>query len=201
MLSVPLYRRSLGLWNRAGFGPHRELLLLERRLDGRFRESRPKPISIWSGDSWLEPILRIDNLAFDLEWRLGRLGLIEASRAASSSVILTDGVPHSEPPTGFAIAGVAGSIGYLQRLAVAPEAQGTGLGRDLVMASLRWARGRGGRSMLVNTQPENRRSITLYTAMGFNVVPERLSVLRAGTRTSISDPAGPLGPTDPTGHR
>ncbi len=141
-------------------------------------------------------MLWIDEAAFDPEWQLGRQGLIEAHQAASSSVLLTDGTPHRVRPTGFAIVGTSGSIGYLQRLAVAPARQGSGLGRDLLMGALRWARGRGARTMLVNTQPENRRSLGLYESEGFEVLADRLSVLRAETRTPKPNqlPSEPIRP-------
>ena len=44
---------------------------------------------------------------------------------------------------GYAITGRAGSIGYLQRLAVLPDHQRRGIGHALVMDGLLWARRRG----------------------------------------------------------
>ena len=182
VLTVPLYPSMTAVWVRAGFRPHRELLLLERRLDGRYSEYRPDDIGMWPNQDWVDAVIAIDDDAFDREWRMGRLGLLEASAATPTSVVLTNAEP-GRPPTGFAIVGISGTTGFLQRLAVATSAQGSGLGRRLAMASLRWARGRGGRTMLVNTQPDNRRSTALYTSMGFVVLADRLSVLRAETHS------------------
>lgn len=185
VLSVPLYRSSVGVWERAGFRLHRELLLLERVLDGstaRDRKPRnrgPSSVQVWPDETWLEVVAQIDELSFDQEWQLGRLGLREASEATPTGAVLTDGVPGGRVPRGFAIVGSSGSIGYLQRLGVAPEAQGSGLGRDLLQSSLQWARSRGARTVLVNTQPDNGRSLALYTSEGFHVIPDRLKVMRS----------------------
>lgn len=190
VMTVPLYPSMTGVWIRAGFRPHRDLLLLERPLGSRGEEHRPSDIGEWPRDDWVETVIGIDDDAFGVDWRLGRLGLIEASRATAASAILTDGSP-TRAPSGFAIVGVAGTVGYLQRLAVSRSVQGTGVGRRLVMASLRWAGGRGGRSMLVNTQPDNKRSIALYTSMGFVILADRLSVLRAETDVITPYPPEP----------
>ncbi|MEX0666908.1 MAG: GNAT family N-acetyltransferase, partial [Acidimicrobiia bacterium] len=79
---------------------------------------------------------------------------------------------------GFAIAGAALGAGYLQRLAVSPSARGHGLGSDLVRASLRWARGHGARSMLVNTQRDNLAAASIYRQLGFNDVPGGLLLFK-----------------------
>ena len=65
----------------------------------------------------------------------------------------------------------------VQRLAVHPDHQGTGLGRDLVVDCLRWVRRRGGTKALVNTQEANERALALYTAMGFKPEKHGLAVL------------------------
>ena len=48
-----------------------------------------------------------------------------------------------QPSAAFAITGAAAGHGYLQRLAVAPDHQGQGHGRALVLDSLRWMRPAG----------------------------------------------------------
>ena len=125
--------------------------------DGARPESvdRPTAAIAAGGVDPIEELHRIDSEAFAARWRLGRLGLAESVAATNRSIVFR--VAADGNCVGFAIAGVALGAGYLQRLAVSPAAQGRGLGSDLVRASLRWARGHGARSMLVNTQVGQRR--------------------------------------------
>jgi ribosomal protein S18 acetylase RimI-like enzyme len=88
-----------------------------------------------------------------------------ASRAGGEAVV------------GYAITGRAGSRGYLQRLAVAPDGQRSGIGTALVADGLRWLRRWGAREVLVNTQEDNHAALALYAALGFTREPTGLAVL------------------------
>ena len=77
----------------------------------------------------------------------------------------------------YSIAGRAGSMGYLQRLAVSTHCQGLGLGTVLVSDALAWLRRRGARTALVNTPPDNERALALYQRCGFSIEADRLAVL------------------------
>ena len=63
---------------------------------------------------------------------------------------------------GYGLFGRAGTDGYVQRLAVHPEAQGDGLGRALLVDGLHWLRRRGAVHAYVNTQSDNDRAYALY---------------------------------------
>jgi ribosomal protein S18 acetylase RimI-like enzyme len=80
-------------------------------------------------------------------------------------------------PTGYAITGAAGTRGYVQRLAVDPGAQRQGLGRALLLDGLHWARRRGARHAMVNTNRDNAAARALYAENGFVALPEGLRVL------------------------
>ena len=79
---------------------------------------------------------------------------------------------------GYAVTGRAGPRGYLQRLAVHPDHQRAGLGGALVVDGLRWLRRWGAKEVLVNTQEGNEPAVRLYEALGFQLRPEGLAVLR-----------------------
>ena len=91
-------------------------------------------------------------------------------------------VRHRRPTDGalggFAITGAAAGHGYLQRLAVAPDHQGQGHGRALVLDSLRWMRARRLGHGLVNTAVDNERALGLYESVGFQRLPDRLVVMQ-----------------------
>lgn len=181
----PLDPSSRRPWEQAGFHLHGELALLERSLDRP--PSRPTA-SLRAGrdDDW-EVAAAIDAAAFEVEWRIGRAGLSEAVGATPSSRFVVAEVDGR--PAGFAIAGAAIHVAYLQRLAVLPGVRGSGIGRSLTSDAVGWARARGARTMLLNTQPDNRAAIALYRSEGFSVLPERLAILRlAAGDLPVRDP-------------
>jgi GNAT superfamily N-acetyltransferase len=169
VLSAPVNSRGRGLWERAGFVVDRQLLLMERSLA---RPIEQPPIEPRKGT--IDEALPVDSRAFEGDWRIGRLGLEDALSATVRSRLL---VVDRDGVDGFAIVGVTGSAGYLQRIAVLPAAAGSGSGRSLVRASMLWARLAGARQMLLNTQPDNERAAGLYRSEGFVELPERLTVL------------------------
>ena len=77
----------------------------------------------------------------------------------------------------FAITGAAGRTGYLQRLAVHPDHQRSGLGSALVTDSLRWMRRRSLATAMVNTGVDNHPAQQLYDRFGFRPLPERLTIV------------------------
>ena len=79
---------------------------------------------------------------------------------------------------GYAVTGRSGPRGYLQRLAVHPDAQRSGVGSALVVDALRWLRRWGAREVLVNTQEDNGAAIALYEQLGFRRQDEGLAVLQ-----------------------
>ena len=119
-------------------------------------------------------VLALDGLAFDPFWRFDKQGLTDARRATPSSRFR---IAESDGLAGYAITGRAGTVGYLQRLAVHPERQHRGIGTALVIDSLTWVRSRGATSLLVNTQEHNRNALGLYEHLGFVREPEGLAVL------------------------
>ena len=52
------------------------------------------------------------------------------------------------------------------------------MGRSLVRAAGRHARSGGARGILLNTQFDNESAIGLYRSEGFQLVPERLALVR-----------------------
>jgi GNAT superfamily N-acetyltransferase len=111
----------------------------------------------------LPTILDLDNRAFAAPWQLERDELRQAHRiSASCTVAEIDGAM-----VGYQLSTLYFDGAHLARLAVAPEAQGKGVARSLLIDLLnRFAR-RGVYSMTVNTQITNTRSQRLYTGFGF----------------------------------
>jgi GNAT superfamily N-acetyltransferase len=157
---------------KAGFDVQEKLELLSHDLDRipgvDHRLRRP-----WPGDR--PRVLAVDAIAFDAFWRLHQGGLEDALGATPSVRFRVHG--RSNHLDAYVIGGRGSGTGYVQRLAVHPDARGRGLGRSLVGDVLRWMRWRGAARALVNTQQTNEAALSLYRSCGFRVLPEGLRVL------------------------
>ncbi len=127
-----------------------------------------------SGSSDRSDVLAVDAAAFDEFWRLDDVGLEQAARATPRSHIR---VTKGGSIRGYGLFGRAERTGYVQRLAIHPDAQGEGLGLALLTDGMHWMRIRGARSAFVNTQVENERALHLYESAGFRRMPVGLCVL------------------------
>jgi ribosomal protein S18 acetylase RimI-like enzyme len=120
-------------------------------------------------------VLAVDDLAFDSFWRLGPVGLRDALEATPTSRFRAG--RDAERIVAYAITGTAGRFGYLQRIAVHPDARREGWGHALVADALRWIWRHGGERAYVNTQLQNERALALYRSFGFEILPAGLCVL------------------------
>jgi ribosomal protein S18 acetylase RimI-like enzyme len=121
-------------------------------------------------------VLDLDDASFDGFWRLGAVGLKDALAATPVSRFRV-GHDTDERVTAYAITGLAGHHGYLQRVAVRPDARGRGWGHALVADALGWLWKHGTDRVYVNTQLENHRAVALYQSFGFATLPDGLCVL------------------------
>jgi ribosomal protein S18 acetylase RimI-like enzyme len=173
VLTAALREQDLGSFLDAGFRERERLEVLGHDLrsipipSSRFQLRRPRP-----GER--SSVLAIDTTAFEHGWRLDRDGLAEAIAATARTRFR---VALAQGPIGYAICGRAEDIGYLQRLAVAPSAQRSGIATALVSDALDWLLRRGARRCLVNTQRSNVAALSLYERCGFVREPSQLVVL------------------------
>lgn len=156
---------------------------------------RDPPMRIERGTRQDRPaILGLDAATFDDFWKLDEDGLDDALEATPVSRIRVIRAPTI---VAYAVAGRAGSQGFLQRLAVDPAHQGAGYGTALVHDALRWMRRRGAHIAWVNTQEANQRALRLYEHLGFRPADHRLTVLgralseRIGSSEAGSEETGP----------
>lgn len=159
----------------AGFVVHERLHLLRHDLR-RIPDPRTPGAHLRRGRHRdLPAVLAVDGLAFDRFWRFDAPSLADARTATPHSrfrVATVDG-----GIVGYQVTGRAGTLGYLQRLAVHPDVHGRGIGTALVGDSLDWCARRGCTSVLVNTQEVNQRALSLYGHLGFRHEPSGLAVL------------------------
>ena len=143
--------------------------------------------------------LAVDHEAFAPFWRLDQAGLTEALTA--TAMVHFQVARDADGIIGYAVCGRSGHRGYVQRLAVAPRAQGRGVGAALLLDGLRWLRRWGARDALVNTQEDNARSLRLYQRIGFVLQPDGLAVLQLqiGGDGHADGPLAPAGRAAPEG--
>lgn len=166
-----------------GFGVHERLHLLAHDL--RHLADPPPATRVLRRARRRDrtTVLAIDHRAFPPFWQLDRRGLREA---LSATPVARFRVADVGSVAGYAVTGRSLDRGYLQRLAVDPDYQGTGLGQALVLEALWWLRRRDVSSVLVNTQEANTTALRLYERLGFERQPEGLAVLHRPIASATS---------------
>lgn len=183
---------EVGPYIQAGFTEREQLHVLISDLAAPETKARPSPnlggVEFRrSRASDLPATLAVDHSAFDRFWSFDREALLEAcgatpqcrfrvATAGSSPLLAQQGFATSDV-VGYCITGRSRQQGFLQRLAVAPAAQGLGIGREMVWDAVRWLARRRSRSCVVNTQESNVRARILYESCGFTIAPAGLFVL------------------------
>jgi ribosomal protein S18 acetylase RimI-like enzyme len=120
----------------------------------------------------------VDRAAFGDRWAIDADGIDETCAATPSHRARTiDGGGEPATLAGYAVSGRADRTGYLQRLAVRPDAQGRGIGFNLTLDSLVWMQRKRLTRAIVNTHTDNTVALRLYERVGFRVLPQGLAVM------------------------
>jgi ribosomal protein S18 acetylase RimI-like enzyme len=156
-LTSALDPSSADVYREAGFSVRSELVLLQRSLRDPIVRAETATHRI-GGGRWGE-LAAIDRLAFGPFWGFDKAAVSQAVHATESTRVRA---VVDDKPVAYAVSGVAGRYGYLQRLAVDPKCWGKGYGATLVLDALGWMRRRGARTAIVNTGNDNERALALY---------------------------------------
>ncbi len=163
----------------AGFGVHERLHLLVLARSHPLPPLPPSPRLRRAGPHRRRQLLAVDAACFSPFWRLDRAGLLQVL-AATDRRRLRVALGAGRRVGGYAICGVTAGSGYVQRIAVAPQLQGRGIGKKLLLDGLYWLRSEGAQEVAVNTQLGNEAALALYRRAGFQEAPSGLCVLSAG---------------------
>lgn len=180
-----LFPDSVPAFAAAGFATVHTLTLLTQSFAGRPHRRRPRPLDRRFDVRRLRPAsldeaAAVDRAAFDGTWSNDATTLADIVHATPhhrSRCIVRDG-----EMVAFAISGRADRAGYVQRLAVRPDARRGGLARWLVDDALAWMQRRGADDAMVNTAADNEAAIALYLGAGFEPARAPLAILERGLR-------------------
>ncbi|GAB4460964.1 MAG: hypothetical protein Kow0070_17850 [Anaerolineales bacterium] len=120
----------------------------------------------------LPAVTAVDEAAFGLLWHNSQ----ETLRRALEQSLFAMTAETDEGIIGYQITTGAGTRAHLARLAVHPAMQGRGVGRALLATLFRRLVENGFLKLTVNTQSDNRTSLTLYQRMGFRRTGEAFPV-------------------------
>ncbi len=128
-----------------------------------------------AGPGDIDTILALNAAAFAPLWRYGDAVVISWLLTSQRAMLAYRG----EQPVGFALTSHtdASSYAHLIRVAVHPDVQGQGIGRQLVVDGVRFARDVGAAGLALNTQASNITAQRLYQSLGFRPVEPVVSVL------------------------
>ncbi len=151
-----------------GFKPFKNILLLEgdsNTISIPHRRPAPGHLRRFRKED-LEEVLRVDESAFDLFWKLDSWNVRCISRYCDLNSVMV--AEEDGKLVGYCIAGTNRYCGFIQRLAVDRGHQDQGWGKALLLEQVAWLRKKGARAFLVNTQEENATAQKMYREMGFN---------------------------------
>jgi ribosomal protein S18 acetylase RimI-like enzyme len=166
-----------GGFKAVGFEVYERLHLLSHNLETVPRAPEvPVPLRRGKSSDW-PAVLGVDAGSFAPFWRLDNEGLREAIEATPVSRFRVASPRRGGPVLAYAVTGLSGNQGYLQRLAVHPDHRRGGLGRALAIDGLRWLKRKAVSEAVVNTQLGNDAALRLYLSLGFREEPIQLAVL------------------------
>lgn len=164
-----------------GFQPAQDLVLLRLKhlVPPHYdipRDIAPRPVRfLRRRASVINDVLDIDRMAFGSEWHLDAETFHDALKATSRVRLLTSR-RHGQLE-GFVLVGTTAQTGFIQRLAVHPDARRSGVASRLIAAGVEWSFRRGCSNTVVNTERNNEAALGVYRSLGFSDLNHGLTVL------------------------
>jgi ribosomal protein S18 acetylase RimI-like enzyme len=126
-----------------------------------------------------EVVLGLNSAAFAPIWRYDSSVILSWLLTADHAVL----AETEAKPAGFGLTTASRDSEYAQlvRIAIAPQLQGRGIGRQVVVDAIHYAGESGAGGLSLNTQASNMISRRLYEGLGFRLTGHTLNVLVRGT--------------------
>lgn len=170
-----LFPRAAEIVLANGFEPIDRLALLRLSLHDARDRFPAGPSGVRALQPWHQhQAARVDQDAFGPMWGNSAASIRDIRRATPAHRARI--VKADREVAGFAISGIAGSNGYLQRLAVGNDHRRVGIARDLAVDGLRWMHERNAGTAFVNTGVGNDPALALYAGLGFTRLDDELTI-------------------------
>jgi ribosomal protein S18 acetylase RimI-like enzyme len=160
---------------RAGFAEEDQVITYAH-TDARRRLAAATPAVIRPArPADADNVLSVNALAFGPFWQYDDSVVLGWMLASDRSTV----AEVQGRAAGFAITtiGLSGNYAHLIRVAVDPGLQGQGIGRQLVVDAIQFARDSNSPGLALNTQASNRVSRRLYESLGFRQTGHTLAVM------------------------
>ena len=160
---------------RAGYAEEDQVVTYAH-TDPRRRLATETPAALRAArPSDADTVLQVNALAFGPFWQYDDSVVLGWMLTSDRSVV----AEVQGRTVGFAITttGLSGNYAHLIRVAVHPDSQSHGIGRQLVADAIRFARELNGPGLALNTQASNRVSRSLYESLGFRQTGHTLAVM------------------------
>ena len=135
---------------------------------GGLREASLRPMR----EADLDEVMRIEERAYPFPWTRG---IFRDCLHADYPMWVQEQHADQGPGAivGYGVLSIAVEEAHVLNLCTAPGWEGRGLGRRMLQALLRIARGGGAQRVFLEVRPSNRRAIELYERSGFNEIGRR----------------------------
>ena len=118
-------------------------------------------------DADLDEVMRIEVRAYPFPWTRG---IFRDCLHANYPMWVQE---RAGRMVGYGVLSIAADEAHVLNLCTSPDHEGEGLGRRMLQALLRIARGHGAQRVFLEVRPSNPRAIALYERNGFNEIGRR----------------------------
>ena len=118
-------------------------------------------------DADLDEVMRIEVRAYPFPWTRG---IFRDCLHANYPMWVQE---RAGCMVGYGVLSIAADEAHVLNLCTSPDHEGEGLGRRMLQALLRIARGHGAQRVFLEVRPSNPRAIALYERNGFNEIGRR----------------------------
>ena len=133
------------------------------RADAALRDASLRPMR----ETDLDVVMRIEERAYPFPWTRG---IFRDCLRAEYPMWVQE---RAGVIVGYGVLSIAVDEAHVLNLCTAPDCEGQGLGRRMLQALLRIARGGGAQRVFLEVRPSNPRAIELYDRSGFNEIGRR----------------------------
>ncbi len=135
----------------------------------------------------MAPLALMDAQTFDMVWHMSEWDLRQLLMPGRIELAFLE-----QQLVGYSATTFNHDVAQLARLAVHPEFQRLGIGRQLLLASLRMAEGMGCTTAVLNTQAHNEHAQQLYRSVGFRQTGENFGVFARRAAANLALPQTPI---------